>query len=677
MDFMNLYNMRFTNGSVSGILFLLLVVVWVPGSGLKAQTKKALLIGIGNYPAEGGWGSLSSHNDISLIKNTLAERGFQKDQILELADQKATRNGILDMIRKEFLNRVQANDIAYFHFSGHGQQKQDFEADELDGLDECIVPYDSPKKFQKGVYEGQNLITDDELGKALQAVRQKLGPKGQLFVVLDACHSGTGTRGMSRARGATEIMADPEFLRNKLNNAPSPDKPEAQFEDGASSRMAPMVVFSGSAPNQLNYEMKTEAGEQYGSLSYALAKHLTKAGTETSYRALFDQVRLEMSAIAPLQNPQCEGELDLEIANGKLLEKPAYYKTSGMMSDTEILVRAGEIHGLIPGTELGLFPPDTRDITSVEAYAKGRVIKAYPSESKVLLEKPVSREIADKAWVYVTQQSFGDLSVKLSLEITDQAMREGLESVLFSKSYITRDQQAPELLLKTIPEKDQLTIYSKEGYEIETIPCKGMQMEFIANKALKAVRRYMRGESMRKMELEGSDIRVSFKIIPVDSIGTETDSDKMKFLSMDASGVKKLTTSSKVRILIINEGIKPAYFNLIDLQPDNRYEVIIPGPNSNPEEMRILPDQKILFPTEFTINPPLGTEVFKLISSDKPIDLRSTANTRGIKKGEFESLFSEDASDESLSTRSASKTKVSVSDIHIYTDTFIIANSKK
>ncbi|MBK8403781.1 MAG: hypothetical protein IPL25_06745 [Saprospiraceae bacterium] len=145
----------------------------------------------------------------------------------------------------------------------------------------------------------------------------------------------------------------------------------------------------------------------------------------------------------------------------------------------------------------------------------------------------------------------------------------------------------------------------------------------------KKIKEYLHGDFIRKLELEGSDIKVSFKIIPLDSIIDEKDVDNLRSLNIDDSGSKKLSLNAKVKILIINEGIKPAYFTLLDVQPDNLMNVLLPSGTSTPEEMRILPDQKILFPVEFEIGVPLGNEIFKLISSDKPIDLKATLGTRG------------------------------------------------
>lgn len=85
-------------------------------------------------------------------------------------------------------------DVVYIHYSGHGQQMTDVHNDEKDGLDECWIPYDAYRKAS-ATYHGEKHLTDDELNVYLNAIRNKIGAKGKLLVVIDACHSGDGTRG--------------------------------------------------------------------------------------------------------------------------------------------------------------------------------------------------------------------------------------------------------------------------------------------------------------------------------------------------------------------------------------------------------------------------------------------------------------------------------------------------
>lgn len=43
---------------------------------------------------------------------------------------------------------------------------------------------------------GEKHLTDDEVNYYLSAIRRRVGEKGKIFVVVDACHSGDATRGL-------------------------------------------------------------------------------------------------------------------------------------------------------------------------------------------------------------------------------------------------------------------------------------------------------------------------------------------------------------------------------------------------------------------------------------------------------------------------------------------------
>ena len=73
------------------VAFLYLLFV---SHGVQAQQKRALLIGIGNYPAGSGWKGLSSLNDIDYLKSILPLKGFEPRYISTLTDEQATKAGI-------------------------------------------------------------------------------------------------------------------------------------------------------------------------------------------------------------------------------------------------------------------------------------------------------------------------------------------------------------------------------------------------------------------------------------------------------------------------------------------------------------------------------------------------------------------------------------------------------
>ena len=140
----------------------------------------ALLIGISKYSPKYNWNAISGTNDVDLIKGML--KGFS---IRELRNEKATYN----KIAKEFERLIQQSqpaDNVYIHFSGHGQPVEDYDGDETDGWDEAFVPYDAGDKYIAGVYEGGKHFLDDTLNGYLERLRTKLGPSGNIYVVIDA-----------------------------------------------------------------------------------------------------------------------------------------------------------------------------------------------------------------------------------------------------------------------------------------------------------------------------------------------------------------------------------------------------------------------------------------------------------------------------------------------------------
>lgn len=92
---------------------------------------------------------------------------------------KPTRSNILAGFRA-LLQGAKSGDELWFHFSGHGTLVHDASRDEESGKDSCICPIDVARA---------GFISDDVIRSNLAA----LVPKGvRLYMVLDACHSGTG-----------------------------------------------------------------------------------------------------------------------------------------------------------------------------------------------------------------------------------------------------------------------------------------------------------------------------------------------------------------------------------------------------------------------------------------------------------------------------------------------------
>jgi hypothetical protein len=148
------------------------------------MAKRALLVGINDYAPQGAGGSdlEGCVNDVREMADTLLSVGFATPAIEVVTDAKATAAGILDGLGW-LTKKALPGDTLVFYYSGHGSQVADTSGDEPDRKDEILCPHDTD--FSRKVW-----VSDDQLKEAFSA----LPPGALLEVILDSCHSGTGTR---------------------------------------------------------------------------------------------------------------------------------------------------------------------------------------------------------------------------------------------------------------------------------------------------------------------------------------------------------------------------------------------------------------------------------------------------------------------------------------------------
>ena len=157
----------------------------------------------------------------------------------------------------------------------------DVHNDEKDGLDECWIPYDAYRKASR-TYHGENHLTDDELNVYLNAIRNKIGAKGKLLVVIDACHSGDGTRGDNDevVRGVEDTLVVDSLNARGLYEAFEMVKSLFMGDNDKiiNHKAKPLaerwITISACRSDQVNFEMKKPA---VGKLTYALCSELKKS----------------------------------------------------------------------------------------------------------------------------------------------------------------------------------------------------------------------------------------------------------------------------------------------------------------------------------------------------------------------------------------------------------------
>ena len=287
---------------------LLLLSLSVP---INAQTKRALVIGLGEQQDK-AWNKINGDKDVPLVQGMLKSAGFRS--VTTLVNRQATKSGIVGAFKRMAASCKQG-DVVYIHYSGHGQQMKDVHNDEKDGLDECWIPYDAYRKVSK-TYHGEKHLTDDELNVYLNVIRNKIGARGKLLVVIDACHSGDGTRGDDdevvrgvedtlvvdslNARGLYEAF---EMVRSLVMGDNSRQK---IINDKAKPLAERWITISACRSNQVNSEMKKPA---VGKLTYALWTEQKKSG-KVSNEEFMRRIRkfVNRNTSSRPQQPEMTGE---------------------------------------------------------------------------------------------------------------------------------------------------------------------------------------------------------------------------------------------------------------------------------------------------------------------------------------------------------------------------------
>lgn len=229
----------------------------------RTPVKSALLVGI-NY--RGAPYQLNGCiNDITNMRDYLqGKRGF--NNIIMLTDDtvaKPTKRNILNEFTKMLQNAV-VGDVVFFGFSGHGTETFDLNRDEVDSMDEVLVPID--------VTNLQSCIIDDELRKIINT---NLKPGVMLYALLDCCFSGTAF----------------DLKYNYLTN-PNP------FVGDTPSQV---YMISGCADRNTSIE-GTVNGKPAGAMTTAFLE-CTKSGTPT-LKQLIDGMRGWLNTNQVPQQPQ-------------------------------------------------------------------------------------------------------------------------------------------------------------------------------------------------------------------------------------------------------------------------------------------------------------------------------------------------------------------------------------
>ena len=375
-------------------LILLLVVGWV--QVLPAAEKRALLIGINDYtkgPAH--WDLRGCENDVAMTRQLLVTKfSFPEENIKVLLSGEATAEAIKSAIEDWLVARSQPEDIVYFHFSGHGSQLKDRDGDEKDGRDEMICPADmEPGKIE-------SIITDEQLGELLERI-----PANNVTVVLDACHSGTGTRDLTRSRARFaefEPGVGPGTRSIVVSSAEQsiPSESSEQPATGATHKLSGsegmegggelQVTISGCKDDQTSADAFIDEGFYAGALTYNLIENMKKAPPDMTYRELMDQVERDIKAGKYTQTPEIKGDMDRPLLGKSvpgMVETP--FLVIQAVEGTEVTLSGGKAQKVTQGSVYGVFRED-ETLFAGSGLGRIRVEEVFPTSARAVILDRIS-----------------------------------------------------------------------------------------------------------------------------------------------------------------------------------------------------------------------------------------------------------------------------------------------
>jgi uncharacterized caspase-like protein len=158
-----------------------------------AADKWALLIGVGDYIHGTRFDLKGPVNDVRMMEELLLTKfGYEATNIRKLVNWDATKANIVDGVENWLASVAKPEDTVVLYYSGHGSQILDLSGDESDNRDEVLCPADI-EYGSRG-----NEISDDELSTMFAKIKAS-----DVTVIFDACHAGTGTRGLDFSTGAS------------------------------------------------------------------------------------------------------------------------------------------------------------------------------------------------------------------------------------------------------------------------------------------------------------------------------------------------------------------------------------------------------------------------------------------------------------------------------------------
>ncbi|MGJ5672685.1 MAG: caspase family protein [Nostochopsis sp.] len=567
-----------------------------------AKNIYALLVGINEYDPASVVPILSLQgcvNDINAVENYLRERVARDrewnlveptNQPWILLNQNATRQAIIDGFRQHLCN-ADSEDVVLFYYAGHGgQQKspQEFWSLEPDRLDETLVCYDSRTVTSRD-------LADKEIAYLISEVAQK---NPHVVVILDCCHSGSGTRDIEvNVRQAPIDYRDRPLssyiFADEINIAESLSA-DRSFDKKITGVVLPKgrhVMLSACRDYEQAKEYKAEDGKSRGAFSYFLLQTLERTNGNITYRDLARNLNALISGKLKEQSPEIDTtdpqELDKPFLGGAIRERSHYFTLTYSENEKSWVIDGGVVHGIpkpdnAEDTLVAIFPVGTadqqwRDLGN--ALAQARVTQVSPQQSKVEIIEGSDNLFENASyWAIITSLPLPPLKVYLDgqaagVELGRQALAN--TGSLYVQE-VAKSEDADYYLLAKHNQYWIILPTSKRPV-VAPIPEQSTQagyMPYFASKAIQRLEHIARWQNILQLKtpatsrIQPDDITMEIIVLSGSQESGSGSEIQLEYNNQNGEWIPPI-----IQVLLTNNSEKTLYCNVLNLTENYSVEV--------------------------------------------------------------------------------------------------------
>lgn len=320
----------------------------------------------------------------------LTATGSDSDEPSEPKDKWPTYENMVAAFQK-LTDIAKPGDQVYIHYSGHGgRTKTKFpELKGSNGLDESLVPTDIGNSEAR-------YLRDIEIAFLLK----EMVDKGLIVTIaFDSCHSGGAVRGRNLAavrglnivdtteRSMESLVASDKELADTWRSLTQDAKRDVNLGSGWLPESKGYVLLAACRPSESAYEYPFEGTESNGALTYSLLSSLKNMsedlGSGLTYKQLHDRIIALVHSQFENQTPMLEGD-GSRVIFGSDHVQPQYAVTVMKVDPDkkQVLLNAGQAHGIRKGAQFAIYPPTTVDFTQwKQRLALAKIIQLGATDS--------------------------------------------------------------------------------------------------------------------------------------------------------------------------------------------------------------------------------------------------------------------------------------------------------